>query len=120
MELFIKDLANKKAARSQAETALLNTNTQRHSTKKDAMLKLFVQLGDRGMSCFEAVLHHDYVLRSTVSDIKQDFGIMLSSRYEKIPNAFGKFTDCKRYWLDEHNLAKAIAHLGGYKMMGGM
>ena len=89
------------------------TKKLKHNTKKAAMLKLFIRLGERGLNCFEAANnHHDYVLRSTVSDLQLDYGLLFLRKYEQVPNAFGKFTDCVRYWLDEANRAKAIAIIG--------
>lgn len=53
-------------------------------TKTAAILRLFIQRGERGLNCFESVrLAHDYVLRSTV-----------------------------RYWLDEKGRKRAAELLG--------
>ena len=53
------------------------TKKLKHNTKKAAMLKLFIRLGERGLNCFEAANnHHDYVLRSTVSDLQLDYGLL--------------------------------------------
>ena len=84
------------------------------NTKIAAILKRFIELGDKGMNCFEAAnYYHDYVLRTTVSDLDRDYGLLFLRSYEKVPNAFGTLTDCVRYWLDEANMAKAIAILAG-------
>ena len=89
------------------------TKKLKYNTKKASMLRLFVSLGERGLNCFEAAnIHHDYVLRTTVSDLQRDYGIKLSRHYEKIPNAFKTTTDCMRYWLDDTNIAKAQSILG--------
>ena len=85
----------------------------KYNTKKASMLRLFVSLGERGLNCFEAAnSHHDYVLRTTVSDLHRDYGIEFSRKYEQVPNAFGTVTDCMRYWLDDLNTAKALAIVG--------
>jgi hypothetical protein len=85
------------------KTKLIDRNT-----KKASMLKLFVDLGERGLNCFEAAnRHHDYVLRTTVSDLHRDYGIEFDRKHEKVPNAFGKKTSCVRYWLDSSNTSKA-------------
>ena len=82
----------------------------KYNTKKASMLRLFINLGERGINCFEAAnSHHDYVLRTTVSDLHCDYGIEFSRKYEQVPNAFGTVTDCMRYWLDDVNKAKALA-----------
>ena len=74
------------------------------------MLRLFIRLGERGLNCFEAANnHHDYVLRTTVSELQRDYGLAFSRKYEHVPNAFGTTTDCVRYWLDDVNTAKAKA-----------
>ena len=88
------------------------TKKLKYSTKKASMLRLFINLGERGLNCFEAAnSHHDYVLRTTVSDLYRDYGIEFSRKYEQVPNAFGTVTDCMRYWLDDLNTAKAHATL---------
>ena len=85
----------------------------KYNTKKASMLRLFINLGERGLQCFEAAnSHHDYVLRTTVSDLQIDYGLEFSRKWEKVPNAFGTSTDCVRYWLDVVNKAKALAILG--------
>lgn len=76
------------------------------------MLRLFISLGKRGLNCFEAAnKHHDYVLRTTVSDLQRDYGLEFSRKYEQVPNAFKSTTDYMRYCLDELNIAKALALL---------
>lgn len=110
-----------KAVELPTQTALGKTKQPKQFTKKEAMLKTFIKLGKLGMNCFEAANHyHDYVLRTTVSDLYRDYGIEFARQWEKIPNAFGKTTDCMRYWLDESNINKALALLGNDKMIGGM
>lgn len=85
----------------------------KYNTKKASMLRLFTRLGNRGLNCFEAANgHHDYVLRTTISDLQRDYGLTFSRKYEQVPNAFNTTTDCMRYWLDELNIAKALALLG--------
>jgi hypothetical protein len=79
------------------------------NTKKASILKHFVELGERGMTCFEAAnRYHDYVLRSTVSGIQRDFSVFFLKERVKVPNSFGTQTDCVRYWLDPVNRTKAI------------
>lgn len=85
-----------------------NQKTIKQSTKKASMLSLFIELGDRGLNCFEAAnRHHDYVLRSTVSELQKHYGLEFSRTHESVPNAFGKTTSCVRYWLDSFNASKA-------------
>lgn len=96
------------------EVALVSTAKKpKYNTKKSSMIKLFIRLGERGLNCFEAAnSHNDYVLRTTVSDIQRDYGLLFSRKYEQVPNAFGRVTDCMRYWLDDANKAKAITIVG--------
>lgn len=87
---------------------LVNAKLIDKNTKKASMLRLFVRLGEQGLNCFEAAnTHHDYVLRTTVSDLHRDYGIVFDRKHEKVPNAFGKKTSCVRYWLDSSNASKA-------------
>lgn len=82
------------------------------NTKNHAMLSKFVGLGLRGMNCFEAAnKYHDYVLRSTIPILQRKYGIYFSRKGEKVLNAFGKLTTCARYWLNDENMAIAIAAL---------
>lgn len=89
------------------------TNSNSHTTcnsrtKQFAMLNLFIKKGGDGLNCFEAAnFHHDYVLRTTVSDLQRKYGLTFLRKMESVPNAFGGKTDCKRYWLDEINIDKA-------------
>jgi hypothetical protein len=90
------------------------TKKPKYNTKKTSMLKLFIRLGEKGLNCFEAANnYHDYVLRTTVSDLQRDYDLLFSRKYEQVPNAFGRVTDCMRYWLDEVNQAKALELVGG-------
>lgn len=83
------------------------------NTKRASILKQFIELGAKGMNCFEAAnRHHDYVLRSTVSDIQREYGIWFDRKMEQVPNAFGKTTDCMRYWLCPKERTKALNLLG--------
>lgn len=105
-----------KAAELHTQTALGKTKQLKQFTKKEAMLKNFITLGRKGINCFQAAnRYHDYILRTTVSDLHRDYGIEFSREWEKVPNAFGKTTDCVRYWLDDSNINKALAVLGNAK-----
>lgn len=102
-----------KAVELETQTASGIAKQPRQFTKKEAMLKTFIKQGKKGINCFEAAnRHHDYVLRTTVSDLHRDYGIEFSRGWEKVPNAFGKTTDCMRYWLDDNNIQRALAVLG--------
>lgn len=76
------------------------------------MIKAFIYAGERGLNCFEAVKLHDYILRTTVSDLQKSCGLKFSRKWETVPNAFGKKTDCKRYWLDDDNIKIAKELIG--------
>jgi hypothetical protein len=83
-----------------------------YNTKKHNIIKAFIYAGDHGINCFEAVKLHDYVLRTTVSDLQKSTGLKFSRKWESVPNAFGKKTECVRYWLDDDNVLKAKSILG--------
>jgi hypothetical protein len=90
-----------------------NKPITKSNTKKANILRLFTLLGKRGLNCFEAAnSHHDYVLRTTVSELQRDYGLEFARKYEQVPNVFGTTTDCMRYWLDDVNKAKALEILG--------
>jgi hypothetical protein len=73
----------------------------RQGTKRHAVLRALLDSGDEGLDCFEAVrVAHDFVLRSTVSDIQRGYGISISRRPHIVPNSFGGETHCVRYWIE--------------------
>jgi hypothetical protein len=83
------------------------------TTKRAAVLRVFLERGNTGLNCFEAVnLAHDYVLRSTVSELVRD-GISFSKRPEQVPGHGGSPVDCVRYSLTPEGAAKARALLDG-------
>lgn len=103
---------NKGLAASTTNPLIINIQ-KKYTTKKENMLLLFVQLGEKGINCFEAAnQHNDYVLRSTVSGLQRNEGFKFSRKGENVPNSFGKRTHCVRYWLDDENIAKALEILG--------
>lgn len=110
-----------KALELDTQNAFGKTKHPKHHTKKEAILKKFIELGSLGINCFESAnKFHDYVLRTTVSDLNRDYGIEFKRKWEKVPNAFGKQTDCVRYWLDDNGINKALAVLGGVNKHGGL
>lgn len=73
----------------------------RPGTKRYAVLKALLDSGPDGLDCFGAVrLVHDFVLRSTVSDIQSQYGLSISRRPHVVPNSFGGETHCVRYWIE--------------------
>lgn len=82
-------------------------------TKAAAVLKVFLDRGEHGLTCFEAVrLAHDYVLRSTVSNLQIQHGLVFQRRNERVPGHAGSVVDCTRYWLDEKGRQRAAELLG--------
>lgn len=72
----------------------------RPQSKRASLLRAFLKLGEHGMYCFEAAnQHHDYVLRSSISDFRRNLGIEFYRRYEAVPGHNGSKVDCCRYWL---------------------
>ncbi|WP_250482086.1 hypothetical protein [Caballeronia sp. NCTM5] len=83
-------------------------------TKRWNVLRELLTRGERGLTCFDAVyVCHDYVLRSTVSELQSFYGIRIDRRTDHVPNAFDGKTTCSRYWLasDQHELAAEILGL---------
>jgi hypothetical protein len=113
MNLFNKETQKDKAVRGATQTASSETKKQNQSTKKYNMIKAFIGLGNQGMNCFEAaIFNHDYILRTTISDLQKSCGLKFERKWESVPNSFGKKTECVRYWLDESNTKKALTIIG--------
>ncbi len=96
------------------ENALVSPNlstTLRAGTKRWNVLRTLLER--QSLDCFEAVRHcHDYVLRSTVSDLQSQFGIRIDRELVQVPNCFGGETTCARYWISDDQRARAMALLG--------
>jgi hypothetical protein len=72
------------------------------------MLRAFLLLRESGMNCFEAAnRHHDYILRTTISDLRREFGVEFDRKYETVPGHNGTKVDCVRYWLSSAGAEKA-------------
>lgn len=81
-------------------------------TKKYSVLFTLVHEGP--LDCFQAVRKcHDYVLRSTVSDLQRDLGIRIDRVMVEVPNSFGGKTRCARYFVAGDQRAKAYGALYG-------
>lgn len=111
MDDFKKDDPRKEGEATPMTTPTTSKNLSKN-TKKFDMIEAFIDAGEHGLNCFEAVKLHDYILRTTVSDLQKSCGLKFSRKWESVPNAFGKKTDCVRYWLDETNIQIALAILG--------
>lgn len=82
-------------------------------TKRAAVLRVFLERGDRGLNCFEAVtLAHDYVLRTTVSECWRYHGIVFAKRFECVLGHAGSKVDCVRYSLTAEGAATVRELLG--------
>lgn len=82
-------------------------------TKCAAVLRVFLERGERGLNCFEAVREaHDYVLRSTVSKCSRHHGIQFAKRFEKVPGHAGSNIDCIRYSLTAESAGRVRELLG--------
>jgi hypothetical protein len=83
------------------------------TSKRASVLRVFLERGERGLNCFEAVrLAHDYVLRTTVSELYRYNGIEFKKRYEQVPGHAGSTADCVRYSLTPQGADKARELLG--------
>lgn len=79
-------------------------------SKRAAVLRVFLERGQMGLTCFEAVpLARDYVLRTTVSECARYHGI----GFHKQPETFNpaghpnSTVTCTRYKLTAEGAAKA-------------
>jgi len=82
-------------------------------SKRAAVLRIFLDRGAAGMNCFEAVrLAHDYVLRTTVSQLKRYHGVAFHKVYEQRPGHAGSVVDVVRYRLTPEGAAMARFLLG--------
>lgn len=87
--------------------------TRRITPESKRAIVLRTLLSKGSLTCFEAVREcHDYVLRSTVSDLQREFGIRIDRTEITVPNAFGGRTRCARYWISGDQRAKVCALLG--------
>ncbi len=70
-------------------------------TKRWAVVKTMLDSGTDGIDCFQAAhLAHDFVLRSTISEIQSGYGLEISRRPHVVKNGFGGETHCVRYWIE--------------------
>lgn len=88
---------------SSRETAKLDPKS-----KRAKVLRVFLEQGDNGLTCFQAVeLARDYVLRTTVSEIQRHLRITFHKAPHSFTNPGGSITTCTRYWLTLEGAAKA-------------
>lgn len=85
-------------------------NDSKRPSKVATILKLFLQ--GRNLNRFEAEIHYDHCLHSTVSSL-EDYGVRIARVWERVPCLGGKATvRCKRYWLeatmDNTSFARAL------------
>lgn len=84
-------------------TSKLNPNT-----KRAAVLRTFLRRGEHGLNCFQAVSEcHDYVLRSSVSDLQRQYGLTFRRQWEQVTGYQNSKVDCMRYWLAPESVALA-------------
>lgn len=88
-------------------------NRIRPGTKRADVLRAFLDRGERGLNCFEAANQlHDYVLRSTVSELAREHGLTFTRKWETVPGHNGTKTECVRYWLSACDVEKVRALIG--------
>lgn len=69
--------------------------------------------GER-LDCFQAVSrYHDYVLRSTISEIANRFGVSIDRMPKTVPGHGGSVVNCIEYTASEEG-AKQLARLLGW------
>jgi len=77
-------------------------------SKRAAVLRCFLERGDLGLSCFQAVeFVRDYVLRTTVSEIQREHGITFHKEPHSFTNSSGSVTTCTIYRLTADGAARA-------------
>lgn len=85
----------------------------RPQSKKAGVLRVFLQRGEQGLDCFQAVtLARDFVLRTTVSELKRYDGIEFNKERKTFKNAGGTTTDYVKYSLTAEGVTKARELLG--------
>lgn len=68
--------------------------------------------GER-LDCFSAVRRfHDYVLRSTISELKRRYGIQIDRQMKQVPGFSGKLVSCAEYSAREESRCKLGELLG--------
>lgn len=83
------------------------------TTKLFSLVQAFLDLGELGLNCFEAAHdHHDYVLRSSISELQQRYGVIFFRREEVVRNFTGGTTRCLRYWIAPESRERAFSLLG--------
>jgi hypothetical protein len=84
--------------------------TRRPRTKLATILREFCM--GRNMNRFEAEAHNDHCLHSTVSTLKNGYGIEIEREFETVPCLRGRRrVRCKRYWLDTTPANTAAARM---------
>lgn len=109
------DRLNGEGARQGAPEKQTRSNDTRLNpdTKRAAVLRVFLERGDAGLNCFEAVrLAHDYVLRTTVSEAVRYNGVAFHKAFEAVPGHNGSRVDCIRYKLTAEGTERARQLLG--------
>lgn len=82
-------------------------------TKAAAVLKMFLERGERGVNCFEAVRWaHDFVLRTSVSNLTHQYGLAFDRRFERVFGHGGTLVDCVRYQIAPGSRQSARELLG--------
>ncbi len=66
------------------------------------------------LDCFAAVrLYHDYVLRSTVSELANGYGVQIERKSKRVPGHGGKLVTCAEYWCEHDARVRLGELLGG-------
>jgi hypothetical protein len=98
--------------RQQEHLSGTHPSTLRPGTKLHAIAMALCR-GER-LDCFMAVRRfHDYVLRSTISEIEHRHGVRIDRRPKTVPGATGKPIHCVEYSANEKAAEKLAELLGG-------
>lgn len=62
---------------------------------------------DGSLNRFEAERIGDHCLHSTISTLRNNYGLAVLDEFESVPNLTGSFTDVKRYWIESNSKPQA-------------
>lgn len=62
---------------------------------------------DGSLNRFEAERIGDHCLPSTISKLRNSYGLTVLDEFESVPNLTGSFTEVKRYWIEHANKPQA-------------
>lgn len=74
---------------------------------------------DGSLNCFEAEVIGDHCLHSTISTLRNDYGLDIQDVFETVPTRANVPTPVKRYWLARESRPAALELLSGWRIKQG-